>query len=200
MKRIVSLTGAIFVVSASLSFALGRKSTSPRSESAMLSATLSDQERSTEKPSKASAEEEQQVRKMLMDRREAANRHDVKTFCSYFADDADFVNVAGSWWQGKQEIEKNFTELYATMFRNIHFNDSDIAIRFITPDVAVEHFKWEATGIVGPDGSPRPPRQGIGTILAVKRNGNWLVAVGNNNEFTASIARRLSKETQTQKP
>ena len=122
VKRIFYLTAAIFVVSASLTFALGRKSANPR-----ISATLSDQDRPTKKPSGVSAEEEQQVRKMLTDRREAFNRHDVKTGCSYFADDADFVNVAGSWWRGRQEIEKNMTELYAGMFKNIHFNDSEIS-------------------------------------------------------------------------
>ncbi len=137
---------------------------------------------------------------MLVERREAFNRHDVKTGCSYFADDADFVNVAGSWWRGRQEIEKNMTQLYAGMFKNIHFNDSETSIRFITPEVAVAHTPWEATGIVGGDGSARPPRQGILTLVVVKVNGKWLVEVGNNNEFTASIARRLSKEVPAPKP
>jgi len=138
-------------------------------------------------------EEEQAVRKMLTERREAFNRHDVKAGCSYFADDADFVSVTGSWWKGKEKIEDHLELLYATRFRDIHFNDSEITIRFITPEVAVAHFRWEATGIVGADRSPRPSRQGISTILAVKHNGKWLVEVANNNEFFASIRSRLSR-------
>lgn len=160
----------------------------------------SGQDRLTEKSAGVPSEEEQVVRKLLADRREAFNRHDVKTGCSYFADDADFVNVAGSWWKGKQEIERKMTELYAGMFKNIHFSDSETSIRFITSEVAVAHFSWEATGIVGEDGSPRPPRQGIETFVVLKKRGRWQVEVGNNNEFTASIARRLSKETPAPKP
>lgn len=200
MKSIVWLTAVPFIVLASAILMDGNKSTVEWTESAILSAALSDQDRPMEKPRSVPAEEEQAVHKMLTERREAANRHDIKTVCSYFADDADFVNVAGSWWKGRPEIEKNLTELYATTFKNIHFNDSEITIRFITPDVAVEHFKWETTGIVGPDGSPCPPRQGIGTLIAAKTNGKWLVAVVNNNELTSSVARRLSSSKEAPKP
>jgi uncharacterized protein (TIGR02246 family) len=160
MKRMFWLAAVTAVVIFPVASTLGRKN--PETQGL---AANSGQGRRTEKSSSVSAEEEQVVRKLLADRREAFNRHDVKTGCSYFADDADFVNVAGSWWKGKQEIEKKMTELYAGMFKNIHFNDSETLIRFITPDVAVAHFEWEVTGIVGPDGSPRPPRQGIATFL-----------------------------------
>ncbi len=161
MKHIVWLTATAFIVLASTTLTPGSKNANARTESAILSATPSDQERPTEKPSRVPAEEEKEVRKMLVERREAFNRHDVKTGCSYFADDADFVNVAGSCWRGRQEIEKNMTQLYAGMFKNIHFNDSETSIRFITPEVAVAHTPWEATGIVGGDGSAQrkcPPR------------------------------------------
>src|SRR5438105_4060551 len=105
-------------------------------------------ERSAEKSLGVSAQEAEQVRRMLADRRDAFNRHDVKTGCAYFAENADFVNVAGAWWKGRQEIEKQMTELYATMFKNIRFNDSETSIRFITPELAVAHTQWEATRIV----------------------------------------------------
>ena len=102
--------------------------------------------------------------------------------------------------ESRREIEKNLTELYATIFKNIRFNDSETSIRFITPELAVAHTQWEATGIVGQGGSARPPRQGIATFVVVKERGKWQVEVANNNEFTASIARRLKEAAPPPKP
>src|SRR5260370_32266525 len=96
MKHIVWLTAAAFIVLASTTLTPGSRNASPRTESAILSATLSDQDRPTEKPSSVPAEEEKEVRKMLVERREAFNRHYVETGCSCFADDADFFTESGS--------------------------------------------------------------------------------------------------------
>ena len=36
----------------------------------------------------------------------AWNSHDMSRFAACFAADADFVNVAGAWWHGREEIEE----------------------------------------------------------------------------------------------
>jgi hypothetical protein len=46
------------------------------------------------------------IRQTVMRLQEAWNRHDMKAFANLFAEDADFVNVAGAWWKGRAEIEE----------------------------------------------------------------------------------------------
>jgi len=65
MKHIVCLTAATFVALTSVTLKPGSKSTNQPTESALLSATLSDQDLRTEKSAGATTEEEQVVRKLL---------------------------------------------------------------------------------------------------------------------------------------
>jgi uncharacterized protein (TIGR02246 family) len=46
----------------------------------------------------------------------AWNSHDMERFASLFGDDADFVNVRGWWWRGREEIQENHATLHRTSF------------------------------------------------------------------------------------
>jgi hypothetical protein len=56
----------------------------------------------------------------------------------------------------------------------------ETAVRFIRPDLALIHWSWRIQGDKNADGSPRPPRFGLMTMLAEKRKGTWLVVVEQN--------------------
>jgi len=161
----------------------------------------SGQDRHTEKSRTVSAEEEQELRKFLAERRAAFDRRDFKTACLSFAEDADFINVGGSWRRGKQEICKFHETLSAGVFKHAHLREFNTWIRFITPGVAIAHTSWELTGEIGQDGSPVPPRQGIATFVAVKEKGRWVVEVANNNNFASPNAKKfLPGEMAAPKP
>jgi hypothetical protein len=49
------------------------------------------------------ANDEQAVRKVIADYGDAWNKHDPNAILALFTDDADLVNVAGSWWHGQVE-------------------------------------------------------------------------------------------------
>jgi len=42
------------------------------------------------------------------------------------------------------------------------------------------HVSWGLKGDKDPDGSPRQPREGIFTWVAVKERGNWLIRAAQN--------------------
>jgi hypothetical protein len=46
--------------------------------------------------------------------------------------------------------------------------------------MAVVHWSWKIEGDKNFDGTGRPPRYGMMTLVAEKQNGNWLVVVGQN--------------------
>ena len=46
----------------------------------------------------------------------AWNAHDMGRFAACFAEDADFVNVRGWWWWGRNDIEQNYALFHQTIF------------------------------------------------------------------------------------
>jgi uncharacterized protein (TIGR02246 family) len=50
--------------------------------------------------------EEQAVTDLVGEVEQGWNTHDMARFAACFAEDADFVNVRGWWWRGREEIER----------------------------------------------------------------------------------------------
>ena len=59
------------------------------------------------------ADDEQAVRKVIADYGDAWNKHDPDAILALFTDDADLVNVAGSWWHGQAEHRRGTTWVHA---------------------------------------------------------------------------------------
>src|ERR1700712_1233282 len=48
---------------------------------------------------------------------ETWNRHDMRAFADLFASDAQFVNVVGLWWKGREEIFRAHQFSHSNMFK-----------------------------------------------------------------------------------
>ena len=68
---------------------------------------------------------------------ECWNRHDMNAFAELFAPDAEFVNVVGLWWKGREEIKKAHEVTHATMFKNSRLSLAEIAVRFPLANLAI---------------------------------------------------------------
>lgn len=111
------------------------------------------------------------------------NRHDMKAFAALFAEDADFVNVIGLRWRGRAEIQKEHEALHATRMKSSHLAAVETSVRFLRPDVAVVHVRWELTGDTGLEGTPLPPRKGVLMHVIVKTRDKWLITVSQNTDI-----------------
>ena len=114
--------------------------------------------------------------------------HDGHELAAIMSENVDFVTVGATWFQGRPNFE-----LYHTRLLNGRFSHSTITplqrrIRSIRPDLAVVHWSWRIEGDRNFDGSPRPPRVGLMTMLAEKRSGRWLVIVSQNSNGTPGHA------------
>src|SRR5262245_23015752 len=58
------------------------------------------------------------IREILKDQEAAWNKHDMNAFTKAFRDDAQGVNVAGMYWQGKAALLKHLTDFHATFLKN----------------------------------------------------------------------------------
>ncbi|HEY1490499.1 MAG TPA: SgcJ/EcaC family oxidoreductase [Verrucomicrobiae bacterium] len=122
------------------------------------------------------------IRDVVASQQAAAwNKHDAKAYAALFKEDGDCVNVVGWWWKGRAEIEKKLTDAYAFVFKEsvLTIKDSDVDVKFLTPEIAVAHVRWTMTGARTPKGIPEP-QQGIQTQTLEKQSGKWLIAAFQN--------------------
>jgi len=111
---------------------------------------------------------------------DAWNRHDMARMAELVSDDADFVNVWGMHWHGRAEIEREHAERHRTQFKDSVWTTRDVRLQFIGLDVALVHLRWEMASGRDPDGTPRPPREGLFTWVMVKEPGRWRIRAAHN--------------------
>ena len=117
----------------------------------------------------------------LMD---AWNRHDMVAYAAQFHPQADFVNVIGMHWTGRQEIEAAHLHLHHTIFRNSTLQSEGHTVRFLAPEIAIAHVNWQMTGAEGlPGWDVATVRHGVMTLVLVGDAGNWLVTAAHNTDI-----------------
>jgi uncharacterized protein (TIGR02246 family) len=101
---------------------------------------------------------------------------DAQATASIYAADADIIDFMGRSFKGREEIEKSIAEVF-TMFEGSQIELERTSIRFLRPDLAVWDGIWEITGLPEAEGDA-PPTKGLSTVVAVKQEGQWLLAYG----------------------
>jgi uncharacterized protein (TIGR02246 family) len=100
----------------------------------------------------------------------------VHALAAIMAEDLDFVTVGLTWLHGRADFEKYHTRLLDGRFKEITRTVLETHVQFVRPDVAVVRHSWTIQGDKNVDGSARPQRFGLMTMVADKRNGVWVVA------------------------
>ena len=136
----------------------------------------------------ANNDDEKLIRDIETQWEEAWNRHDMKAGATLFTEDADFINVNGSHWKGRDEIEKKHAALHAGIFKESYFKMLSTNIRFFTPEIALAHVKWQIGGDKNRDGTPRKPREGVFTQVLLKKDGRWLISAWHNTNIQLNTA------------
>lgn len=118
-------------------------------------------------------------------------KHDGHELAKIMAEDVDFVTVATTYLHGRVDFETFHVRLLSGRFKDSTITALKTTTRFLRPDMAVVHWSWKIEGDRNPDGSPRQPRYGMMTLVAEKKNGNWLVVVGQNTNAILGIPPEL---------
>jgi uncharacterized protein (TIGR02246 family) len=113
------------------------------------------------------------------------NKHDVHAVAMTYTEDCDFVNNFGTLTHGRAGMEAAFGPFMTGVYSETHQTGHVRTIRFLTPEVAAVDVDWEMTGAKNQDGSVRPTRKGLHSLIMMKqRDGSWLIAVMHVHEFT----------------
>jgi uncharacterized protein (TIGR02246 family) len=121
---------------------------------------------------------------------ECWNRHDMNAFAALFAPDAEFVNVVGLWWKGRDEIRKAHEFAHATMFWNSRLTVTEVAVRFPAADLAIARARWVLEGHLAPDGSALPTRTGVLLNLLARSAAGWHIVDSQNTDIVEGALSR----------
>lgn len=124
---------------------------------------------------------------------EAWNHHDMDAFAMLFATDADFVNVIGMRWVGRDAIKQHHAASHATVFKSSTLKIGDTTIRFLKTDVATARSLWTLSGITSETGQLAPTRTGILTHVLERVDGHWLIVLTQNTDISRPAVRRSQR-------
>ena len=130
------------------------------------------------------------VREVVEAFSETWNRHDMEAFAELFAEDAEFVNVVGLWWKGREAIRDAHAFTHASIFRNSHLVFDDIEVRNPAPTIAIARTRWTLSGHVDPDGSPLPERTGLLVNVLALHDGHWRIIDSQNTDIVEGAISR----------
>jgi uncharacterized protein (TIGR02246 family) len=127
-----------------------------------------------------SPEDDQAVRKVVAGFEEAWNTHDMKALAKLFRDDAEWVNIVGMHWHGRDEIMVAHTAFHKTSFKNHSYRTDAVATRSVAPGVAVAVATETFGSFTTPDGQVRPKSRDRLSYVLVKGPEGWKIAHGHN--------------------
>ena len=114
---------------------------------------------------------------------ETWNAHDMRGFAALFREDAEFVNVYGMWWTGRERIQAEHEATHATIFRRSHLSATEMRVKLLRRDVASLHTLWHLTGLFLPNGQTLPDRKGVLVCFLAKDAGEWRIAAAQNTDI-----------------
>jgi len=133
-------------------------------------------------------QDEESLRRLPGAFSDAFNNHNGHQLAAIMAENVDFVTVGLTWLQGRADFETYHTRLFADRFKEIAHKVLEVHVRFMRPDIAVVRHSWSAQGDKNIDGSARPPRFGLMTMVAEKRANDWVVTSVQNVNGSVGVA------------
>ncbi|MFZ0529124.1 MAG: SgcJ/EcaC family oxidoreductase [Propionicimonas sp.] len=123
----------------------------------------------------------------------AWNAGDAGAIGALFAEDADFINVVGLWWESARSIRKAHKRGFQLMYPGSVLAVEKLKQRMLGADAAVVHARWRIEGQVTPGGEPAELRRGIASVVLQRlETGTWIVVSWHNTDIARAADTNLS--------
>lgn len=111
----------------------------------------------------------------------AWNDHGGQGSADYYTQDADFVNIFGMAFAGKQEIEERHIKIHESFLKGSIFEVTNLRLREAKPGVVIAHVYWKVSNIQKPGKDPLDETtKGIFTHLFLKNQDKWEITATQN--------------------
>ncbi|UQA63926.1 SgcJ/EcaC family oxidoreductase [Polyangium aurulentum] len=130
---------------------------------------------------------EASLRKLVAEQTEAWNRHDAAAWSKDFAPDAEFINIVGTVFSGREEIEKRHAAVFASVFKESRTEVTVRKIRLVPPNVAVVDTDHVVTGYTGLPPGVQATEPGVlrtrMRYVVKQTDGTWSIVAGQNTDM-----------------
>nr|WP_241758473.1 SgcJ/EcaC family oxidoreductase [Myxococcus landrumus] len=132
------------------------------------------------------ARDEEDIHQLVDAQTVAWNNHDAVAWSKDFSADADFINIAGTVFEGHQQIETRHAQVFEVFFKNSHSKVTVRRVSFPVADIAVVDTIHEVTGHSGlppgvQDTEPGLLRTQMRYVMK-RENGGWRIVAGHNTD------------------
>ena len=117
--------------------------------------------------------------------------HHFADMATYTTPDVSWVNLVGMWWRGRAQVQQAHQQIFDTIFKGVAFTPGRATVRGIAPGVAVVNMYCHVGAFYPPDGidhgtNKEGEADDLLTLVLVKKQGNWLLAAGQNTVVRAT--------------
>lgn len=112
----------------------------------------------------------------------AWNARNLDALASLFDGDAQFVNLAGQWWQGRDEIRQGYAARLQTLPPGSTLSAGETNVKLLLPEVAIVHAHMTLSG-----GSGEPDRSTVISFVVHRVGERWLCASAHNTEIASAV-------------
>ena len=142
---------------------------------------------------KGQGADEATLRKLVVDQTEAWNRSDAAAWSKDFAPEAAFINIVGTVFNGREEIEKRHAAIFNTLFKGSQTQVTVTRLAFVDKAVAVVDMEHVVTGYAGlPPGVQATESGVLKTRMryVMKKSGRkWEIVAGQNTDVKPAPAK-----------
>ncbi len=123
---------------------------------------------------------------------EAWMARDADALAALFAEDADFVNVVGIWWEDRPAIAKAHGYALRSFFAETKLVPGRIKTRMLGTDAALVHCRFRLTGQKTPDGGGADARSTILLFVVSRVETGWQVIAAQNTDIVPGAETQLN--------
>ncbi|WP_244227285.1 SgcJ/EcaC family oxidoreductase [Corallococcus aberystwythensis] len=139
-------------------------------------------------------QDELDLRQLVKAQTKAWNAHDAAAWTRDFTDDADFINIVGTVFQGRAEIETRHAAIFASIFKTSHAEVTVRKVHFPSADIAVVDTVHEVTGHTGLPPGVQNTKEGLLRTqmrYVLKRSQKqWRIVAGQNTDVKPVLQAR----------
>lgn len=136
-----------------------------------------------------SKEDEQGLRKTVMGIETSWNSHDMNAFARLLREDAEWINVVGMHWRGRDAVVKAHVIYHEIMFKDCRLKTDAIETRALGKDYAIVVATFTQDGFTTPDGHVMPKGQTRLSLVMAKNSDGWKIVHAENVRIDAEAAK-----------
>lgn len=117
---------------------------------------------------------------------------DGDALAALFAEDADFVNVVGIWWEDRDAIARAHSYALKSFFSETRLAPGRVKLRMLGKDLAVVHCRFRLSGQTAPDGSEAEARSTVISFVLRQMEGGWQAVSAQNTDIVPGAETQLN--------